>query len=79
MYNFDFNAHNDLANRPKNDVQLAIQQANEKAHHGRYLVCETNAGLILVLPERSAEMRSDIANTLYDTEAGYTFSSNAAA
>ena len=44
MYNFDFNAHQQLSGSPKNDVQQAIAKANEKAHMGNFKVCVTTAG-----------------------------------
>ena len=75
MYNFDFNAHKQLANEPLDDIQQAIAKANEKADQGQYLVCITTAGDVLVLPEFSASVRDDIAETVYDTVDGYTFAS----
>lgn len=76
MFNFDFNAHNQLSNNPKNDVQQAIETAIEKSDMGHYLVCITNAGEVLVLPEFSASVRDDIAQVVYDTDAGYSFANN---
>lgn len=76
MYNFDFTAHQQLSGSPKNNVQQAIEQANEKAHMGNFKVCVTVAGDVLVLPEFSVLMRDDIAEIVYDTDKGYSFSSN---
>jgi hypothetical protein len=73
MYNFDFNAHQQLSGSPKNDVQQAIAKANEKAHMGNFKVCVTTAGDVLVLPEFSVLMRDDIAEIVYDTDHGYSF------
>ena len=76
MYNFDFTAHQQLSGSPKNNVQQAIVQANEKAHMGNFKVCVTVAGDVLVLPEFSVLMRDDIAEIVCDTDKGYNFSSN---
>lgn len=76
MYNFDFNAHHQLSGSPKNDVQQAVDKAIEKAHVGNFKVCITLAGDVLVLPEFSVLMRDDIAEIVYDTDKGYSFSSN---
>ena len=74
MSDFDFNAHKQLSGSSKNDVQQAIEQANEKSHMGKFVVCITQAGDVLVLPEFSASVRDDIAEIVYDTENGYAFS-----
>ena len=76
MYNFDCNAHQKLSGSPQNDVQQAIEKANEKTHMGTFKVCVTAAGDVLVLPEFSVLMRDDIAEIVYDTDKGYSFSSN---
>lgn len=76
MNNFDFNAHQGLSNCAKNDVQQAIELANEKSSKGNFVVCVTHAGEVLVLPEFSASVRNDIAETVYDTNKGYSFSIN---
>lgn len=76
MHNFDFNAHKALSNQPMDDVQKAIEIANKKADMGHFLVCVTNAGEVLVLPEFSASVRNDIAEIVYDTDKGYSISGN---
>ena len=76
MNNFDFNAHQGLSNCAKNDVQQAIELANEKSSMGHFVVCVTHAGEVLVLPEFSASVRNDIAESVYDTDKGYSFSIN---
>ena len=76
MYNFDFNAHQQLSGSPKNNVQEAIEKANGKAHMGNFKVCVTTAGDVLVLPEFSVLMRDDIAEIVYDTDHGYSFASS---
>lgn len=74
MSNFDFNAHKQLCNCQTN-VQQAIEQANEKAEMGHYIVCITDAGEVLVLPKYAAYVRDDITEKVYDTERGYNFTS----
>ncbi|QFT57095.1 hypothetical protein [Microbulbifer sp. THAF38] len=76
MYNFDFNAHQQLSDSRKNNVQEAIDKANEKSHMGIFNVCVTTAGDVLVLPEFSVLMRDDIAEIVYDTTHGYRFASS---
>ncbi len=76
MHNFDFNAHQALAKCSLNNVQQAIRLANDKASIGHFVVCINNAGDVLVLPEFSASVRNDIAETVYDTDKGYDFSIN---
>ena len=75
MYSFDFNAHRQLSGSPMNNVQQAIEKAIEKAHMGNFKVCITLADDIQVLPEFSVLMRDDIAEIVYDTDKGYSFSS----
>lgn len=76
MHSFDFNAHKELSNCAMNSVQQAIELAIEKSSQGQYVVCVTHAGEVLVLPEFSASVRKDIAETVYDTDKGYSFSIN---
>jgi len=73
---FDFTAHKHLSNSPLNSVQSAIEKAIDKSHLGRFLVCTTTAGDVLVLPEYSASVRDDVTEIMYDTDHGYSFSSN---
>jgi len=73
---FDFTAHKHLSNSPLNSVQLAIEKAIDKSHLGRFMVCTTTAGDVLVLPEYSASVRDDVTEILYDSDLGYSFSSN---
>ena len=74
MYNFDYTAHQQLAGRPPDSVQLAVRQAHEKAAiHGNFKVCTTTAGETLVLSDFSVLMRDDIVRILYDTDRGYTW------
>ena len=73
---FDFTAHKHLSNNPLNSVQSAIETAIDKSHLGRFLVCTTTAGDVLVLPEYSASVRDDVTDIVYDTDAGYSFSNN---
>lgn len=75
MSNFDFDAHAHLGSmtHKRSDVQRAIELANKKAPKGHFLVCITNAGECLVLPEYSASVRDDIAETVYDNLTGYIF------
>jgi thiamine phosphate synthase YjbQ (UPF0047 family) len=75
MHNFDFIAHQQLSNA-KSNVQMAIESANAKSQQGHFVVCVTHAGEVLVISEFSARVREDIADTVYDTEKGYIFSSN---
>ena len=75
MYNFDFNAHQQLCGGPRNTIQRAIEQANEKARLGNFKVCITLTGEVLVLTEFSVLMRDDIAEIVYDTDEGYRFPS----
>ena len=76
MSTLDFTAHKHLSNNPLNFVQAAIETAIDKSHSGRFLVCTTTAGDTLVLPEYSACVRDDVTEILYDTDLGYSFSSN---
>ena len=73
---FDFTAHKHLSNCPLNSVQSAIEKAIDKSHLGRFLVCTTTAGDVLVIPEYSASVRDDVTEIMYDTDRGYSFSSN---
>lgn len=70
----EFIAHMQLSNTPRTDLQEAIDQANQKSHLGRFLVCVTNAGEVLVLPEFSVTVRNDIAEIAFDTATGFQFS-----
>lgn len=72
MSNFDFDAHACLSHE-RTDVQKAVALANKKAHLGHFLVCISNAGDVLVLPEFSASVRDDISETVYDNQTGYIF------
>lgn len=73
---FDFTAHMHLSNNPLNSVQSAIEKAIDKSHMGRFLVCATTAGDVLVLPEYSASVRDDVTEVVYDTDLGYSITSN---
>lgn len=73
MSKFDFDAHARLAHE-RTSVQTAIELANKKAPMGRFLVCITNEGEVLVLPEFTASQREDISQTVYDNHTGYIFS-----
>lgn len=69
---YDFDAHTHLANATT-EVQEAVLQANEKSHLGIFKVCITDAGDVLVLPEFSASVRTDISDVLYCTDKGFSF------
>lgn len=73
MLHSDFDAHRALSGKTTTDIQVAVQQAQEKSADGRFLVCVTNAGDVLVLPYFSASVRDDIA-VLFDTDKGYSIS-----
>jgi hypothetical protein len=73
---FDFTAHKHLLNNPLNSVQSSIEKAIDKSHMGRFLVCSTTAGDVLVLPEYSASVRDDVTEVVYDTDLGYSITSN---
>lgn len=73
---FDFTAHKHLSNNPLNCVQTAIEKVIDKSHMGRFMVCMTTAGDVLVLPEYSASIRDDVTEIVYDTDLGYGFSNN---
>jgi hypothetical protein len=76
MYNFDFNAYQQLSGSPKNNVQQAIEKANEKPHVGNSKERVTTAGGVLVLPEFSVLMKGDITEIVHNTDHGYNFSSS---
>jgi hypothetical protein len=76
MSNLDYTAHKHLSNFPLTAVQLAIEEANERSGNGRFIVCITETGKPEVLTEFSASVRNDIAETVYDTELGYSVSFN---
>lgn len=71
MLHSDFDAHRALSGQTTTDIQVAVQQAQEKSADGRFLVCITNAGDVLVLPYFSASVRDDI-EVLFDTDKGYS-------
>ena len=71
MSRSDFVAHQGLSGVVQSGIQLAIQAADARASRGHFVVAETMAGTILVLPEMSASLRQDIAKVHYDTEGGY--------
>ena len=73
MSNFDFNAHAHLSGTHDLDVQNAIDSAIKKSDRGIYVVCVTNNGETLVLPEFSALVREDISEVVFDTQSGYNF------
>ena len=69
----EFVAHQGLSGVTNGDIQVAIAAADAKASRGHFVVCETEKGTILVLPEMSLSLRNNIAKVHYDTEAGYVF------
>lgn len=71
MLHSDFDAHRALSGKTTTDIQVAIQQAQEKSASGRFQVCATTAGDVLVLPYFSASARDDI-EVLFDTDKGYS-------
>lgn len=75
MSKIDFDAHAHLSSMSykRTDVARAIKLANKKASQGHFVVCITNANDVLVLPEYSASVRDDIAETVYDNLTGYIF------
>lgn len=73
MLHCDFDAHRALSGQTTTDVQVAVHQAQEKSASGRFLVCITDAGNVLVLPYFSASVRKDI-EVIFDTDNGYVFS-----
>ncbi len=69
--NIDFDAHRNLGSTQASSVESAIQQANQIAHKGDYVVCNTPSG-IQVPPEFSAIVRKDVV-AIYSTVSGFMY------
>ena len=71
MYNCEYDANNALSSKKRTQVQNAISDANAQADSQLSYVCITTTGEVETLSEFTVNVRDDIAEVVYSTDAGY--------